>query len=380
MPRREANPYHFGSAAATPYFTDRERELRTVRSVMLNGQNAILISPRRYGKSSLLIRAVSEVRSEGGRTGRCNLMRCSSEREVADEILKAVLEGPMGWLRGQITEVTRKLRQLRVVPDLYLDEEGRVHLRPFPTTATANWKDVIADAVRLLNDLRDDQHPVSLVIDEFQRAAELNPAIPDLFKSLTDDVPRVSLVLAGSKRHLMEAMTNDPGSSPLYNIGIKIQLAKISRSEFVTYLIQRAEDSGKSLAPEVAGRIYDLTSGIPNDVQQLAYFSWEAARRVMDEAAVEAALPLAVGDHQSEFIATFEALTLTQQRLLKLVARGERIDNWGAKRVQQQLDVTQNAARAAGAALEQQDLVTRQEGHWIIASGLMGEWLTGKYD
>src|SRR5581483_7452934 len=25
MPRREANPYHFGSAAATPYFTDRER-------------------------------------------------------------------------------------------------------------------------------------------------------------------------------------------------------------------------------------------------------------------------------------------------------------------------------------------------------------------
>jgi hypothetical protein len=380
MPAHEANPYHFGSAAGTPYFTDRERELRAVKSVMLNGQNAILISPRRYGKSSLLIRAVSEVRAEGGRTGRCNLMRCSSDREVADEILKAVVEGPMGWLRSHMTEVSLKLRQLRVVPDMYLDEAGRVHLRPFPTTAAANWKDVIGDAVRLLNDLRDEEHPVSLVIDEFQKAAELNPAIPDLFKALTDDVPRVSLVLAGSKRHLLEAMTNHPDSSPLYNVGIKVYLSKIERDVFVAYLMERAEDSGKSLPPAVAGRIYDITSGVPNDVQQLAYFSWEAAKRVIDDAAVDSALPLAVGDHQGEFVATFEALSLTQQRLLKLVARGDQIDNWGAKAVQRELDVTQNAARAAGAALEKQDLVMRRDERWVIASGLMREWLTGTYD
>ena len=39
------NPFHFGSPAEGPNFTDRDRELGTLTGLMLNGQNAILIAP-----------------------------------------------------------------------------------------------------------------------------------------------------------------------------------------------------------------------------------------------------------------------------------------------------------------------------------------------
>jgi len=374
------NPFHFGSPAEGPNFTDRDRELGTLTGLMLNGQNAILIAPRRFGKSSLLLRAIEQVRAKGGRTGKCSLMRCSTEREVANELLKAVVEGPAGWLHGHLHELTNKLRALRITPDFYFDEEGKLHVRPYASSAQANWKDVIADVVRVLDGLRDDRHPVSLVIDEFQKATEINPSIGDQFKDLVDELPHVSLVLAGSKRHLMEALVNNPGTSPLYQVGAKIYLTKISREDMIRYLKARAEDGGKSLDDDIAGAIYDAANGVPNDVQLVAFFAFQRAKRIIDQAAVDAALLDAVGDHKGEFERVYDQLASSQQLLLKVIARELKVEEVTAKPVLAELTVNSTAARKARDALSKLELIVREDGAWRIYAGLFRLWLLGAYD
>ena len=59
------NPFIYGKIARGEYFANREREIAELTADILAGQNVILFSPRRYGKTSLIM----EVLDECGRRG-----------------------------------------------------------------------------------------------------------------------------------------------------------------------------------------------------------------------------------------------------------------------------------------------------------------------
>ena len=60
MNKTATNPFTFGDLALDEAFTDREEEIRELVSDMRNGQNVLVYAPRRYGKSSLVLRAAQE--------------------------------------------------------------------------------------------------------------------------------------------------------------------------------------------------------------------------------------------------------------------------------------------------------------------------------
>ncbi|MFZ0217863.1 MAG: hypothetical protein WAM30_18180, partial [Candidatus Dormiibacterota bacterium] len=366
-PRFRRNPYHFGSPVDDPaHFADRQRELQKLRGLMLNGQNLILIAPRRYGKSSLLNRAVSEVREAGGRTGKVSLIRCSTPRDVAEELMRGVVHGPLGWLGGHVQEVLQHLRRLRVTPEFTFDPNtGQIRgVRIANLESEVSWQELIGEVVRTLGGIGDADHPVSLVLDEFQKVLEIDPDLPDVFKGLVDDLSGVSLVFAGSRRHLMERMANDPDHGALYNVGAKHYLAKVPEADFVAYLRRRAAEGGADLPESTAKRIYGIAAGVPNDVQLVAFFAFELAEgRRIDDAAIEGALIAAVGDQQDEFELAFGRLATSQQQLLKLIARGG-VQSFTNGAVLRELAVSHAAARKAGAVLGDEGLIAREGETW----------------
>ncbi len=370
------NPYHFGSPADDLHFTDRQRELVKMRTLMLNGQNLILVAPRRYGKTSLIRQAVRRVRAAGGRTGSTSLIRCTDERDVAEALLRATLEGPLGWLKGRATSVLQQIRSLRLAPQLQIDPaSGLVAGLSFSAYAQdTNWHDVIADVVRLLADAGEGKHPVSMVMDEFQKAYEISPQIADLLKDLVDQLPTVSFVFAGSKRYLMDAMANDREHGALYNVGDKLYLEKIPEPDFTAYLVERARAGRKTLSPEVALAIYRAARGIPNDVQLVAFWAFASAGHEMDAASVRLAVRTAAADRAPEFEQIFGGLGLTQQRLLKVIAR-QPTAHLSATDVQRDLGVSHTNTAKAGQALQRAELIERDQDAWVIANGLLREWL-----
>ncbi|MGH7911775.1 MAG: AAA family ATPase [Candidatus Dormibacteraceae bacterium] len=377
------NPYHFGSPVADGvHFADRERELEKLRSLMLNGQNAVLIAPRRYGKTSLLNRVVVQVRESGGRTGKVSLIRCATPKDVAEELLRGVVHGPLGWLGGHVHEIVGYLRRLRVTPEFTLDPAtGEIRgVRLTNVEADVNWREVIDEVIQALGGVGDDRHPASLVLDEFQKMLEISPDLPDVFKGVVDDLPHVSLVFAGSRRHLMERMSNDPDHGALYNVGAKHYLDKVPEPDFIGYLVARAAAAGADLSLAGAERIYAIAAGVPNDVQLVAFFAFEQAEGdTIDGAAIDRALVAAVGDQKDEFEQTFSKLARTQQVLLKCVARGG-VASFTSRSVLSELEVTHTAAARAGGVLQEEDLIVRQGPGWTLASGLMREWMRGVAD
>src|SRR4030081_2850462 len=88
------NPFSYGPPVRAEHFTDRREELDDIVARMLGGQNVILLSPRRYGKTSLLFKAMEEVRRRKGRTGYVTLARCTDRREGADAFFPPIVNCP----------------------------------------------------------------------------------------------------------------------------------------------------------------------------------------------------------------------------------------------------------------------------------------------
>jgi hypothetical protein len=63
--RARPNPFRYGELALDEAFTDREAETRELKADIRNGQNVVLFSPRRYGKSSLVWRVSHELIAAG---------------------------------------------------------------------------------------------------------------------------------------------------------------------------------------------------------------------------------------------------------------------------------------------------------------------------
>ncbi|HET9485904.1 MAG TPA: hypothetical protein VFO54_00635, partial [Chryseosolibacter sp.] len=56
------NPFKYGEIASPNAFCNRQKEIKRIHQAFADGQNLVLISPRRWGKSSLVTEALARYR------------------------------------------------------------------------------------------------------------------------------------------------------------------------------------------------------------------------------------------------------------------------------------------------------------------------------
>ena len=139
---------------------------------------------------------------------------------------------------------------------------------------------VLTDVFALLAEAAE-QRPAALVLDEFQAITRHGPSFPDLLKALADEHPAVSLVLAGSRRHLMEELVVHT-QAPLYGMAQRLALGPIPDDAIIDYLCRRAGEAGKTLDPDTAAYLVRIGGPVPNDIQHLAFEAFEVAATRVD--------------------------------------------------------------------------------------------------
>ena len=371
--KRPLDPYHYGSPVGGDHFCDRDEALAGIEARMLSGANVVLLSPRRYGKSSLLLRAIDRVRRKGGSSGYVSLIRCSSRREVAEAVASGILNGPLSSLTRRRENLKELLRDLRLAPVLGVDANGAFSLSFASGAAPTDWESVLADSLRLLA-RRSQQRPTSLVLDEFQRVIEIDAGLGGVFKAVADELSGTSLVFAGSKLHLMHRLATGPGA-PLLGMGERIVLDVIPEDAMTRYLTHRATAGGKHMNAHAAGLIYAAVDGIPNDVQRLAFEAFLVAGDTVDEETVAIAMQRIVSHQSTDYGELYERLAPTQQRVLRALACEPTGAVYAASFLHE-ADVTNpNSVRAAIDVLEGRELLRRREGVWMVGNAFFRAWL-----
>ena len=370
------NPFRYGAPVEAASFCDRREELEALTARMRNGIHAFVLSPRRYGKTSLMLEALRRFRKEGGRGGYANLLLCTTEAEAAGVLLTSVVREvlrPIGRAKRSIEDV---LEHLRVAPQIEMGPEGKVTLSLQPVVAADRWYEVLEDAVGLL-ERAGERRPAALVLDEFQQVAEIGPkGLGGAFKALADQARGTSLVFSGSRLSVMDRLTRGRGA-PLLGMGETFNLEVVPEDEMSAHLVARARRGGKRLTRADARALYRRADGIPNDVQWLAHASFEVAGEVIDAEAIEAGLDSIVRRQAGFFAERYESLAPSQQRIVRELARSPREKVYAKAFLDAVMVANANAVTTALRALAEQEIVRREGRQWRLASPFFRAWLRG---
>src|ERR1039458_1070492 len=261
---RDEIPFLSGSPVQGAHFGDRDEQTKLLVSRMTSGRNVLVISPRRFGKTSLLLTAAARARrTKGARVGMANLFYCTDRREVAEEVTRAVLNGALRWGGATIGRLRELVRALPgVTPRV---EAGGVSYSLAVNSPGHSFLEEIRRPIELLRDSAESAHPVCLVLDEFQQIAEME-GLAGVFKGICDDIPEVSLVFSGSHRHLM-AVLFEGGGAALKNVAEPLGLDVIPEHEMTAFLRSRFEACGQQAPGGGARVLYQLNGRAPPLVQ-----------------------------------------------------------------------------------------------------------------
>ncbi len=118
------NPFRYGDVATGKYFTNRVRELAEVRADIQSGQNIVIISPRRYGKTSLIIQAMEGLRTERVLVAYLDLFRAPTKDRFADLLADAIYAGLINPAERAVQSVADLIRRLPIQPKVTIGADG----------------------------------------------------------------------------------------------------------------------------------------------------------------------------------------------------------------------------------------------------------------
>src|SRR5581483_11296750 len=271
-----ANPFVYGEVVPAASFVDRVDELHRLVGDLSAGQKVFLISPRRYGKSSLIRLALDAMRRRGALTVEVTVSSFSSYVAFLEGYARALMKAETAWDRARswLRDAVQSARaEIRYTPgvsaagDLSVSFPGVRSERDVSRLA----QDVFALPARLAEARR---RSVVVALDEFQAIGGFNGgSVEHAMRAAVQHQREVGYVFAGSEPTLMERMLGP--KRPFYKAGPVMRLEKIPADEFAAFIDARFASSRIKTEPGLGAAIVELAGNLPYDVQRLAHETWD---------------------------------------------------------------------------------------------------------
>ena len=376
------NPFIYGEIVPDDSFADREVELDRLVADLRAGQKVFLISPRRYGKSSLVRRALNTLGRQGALTVDLTVSSYSSYVSFLEGYARALATVETKWQRarewlGDVITTTRP--ELRYEADA---GSGRLAVA-FPLVRSER------DVNRLANEIfalpgrlsSERKRPVIVSLDEFQAIDGFDGgSVEHVLRAAAQQQRQVGYVFAGSEPSLMEKMVGP--RRPFYKAGPVIRLEKIPPVMFAEFIEARFARSGIRAEAGLGAAIVDLAGNLPYDVQRLAHETWDDVRAAGGKRAgldqLHATLSRLLAEQETMFETVWQRLTLAQRAVLRaVVLQGGRELLSAETRNRHRLGGP-SSIQASLSALMKQDLLLKEGPQYVVIDSLLREWIARK--
>lgn len=371
-------PFVFGKIATEKNFTDREQETAYLVKHFTSLINTIIISPRRWGKSSLVNKAAELAMEQDRdlRICRIDLFNVRNEEHFYSLLAQNVIAATSSRWEEAIENARNFFS--RLVPKISIGSDPANEISiDFDWDEVKRNPDEVLDLAEKI--ARDKGLKIVVCVNEFQNIAEFTD--PDYFqkrlRSHWQQHQHVAYCLYGSKRHMMlEVFTNS--SKPFYKFGNLILLNKIETSHWVEFFQSRFADTGKRITEEASTLIAALTDNHPYYAQQLAQLSWLRAEDVCTAEIVREAHAGLVEQLSLLFVTITETLTTQQLNYLRALLAGEKSISSTEVMHRYRISSPTSIARSK-AALVKNDILDNQAGRYSFQDPIYAYWLKTQY-
>jgi hypothetical protein len=316
----EENPFVFGKAVEGSYFTDRAKDAEHLEANLTHGINTILISPRRWGKTSLVKKVIANVTRPDMKIVYVDVFSCKSEYDFYRQFAMAIIQQTSSRIEEWMTTAKNFLSKIITKVSFSPDSIQEYSLSfEFPGKEESETDILqLPERIALSKNIR-----IAICIDEFQQVAEFQDSITfqKKLRSVWQHQQNVSYCLFGSKRHLMmEIFSNS--NMPFYKFGDMMVLKKIPTEEWIPFICRKYHESGKTITEKQAEKICHVTENLSSYVQHLSWIIWYKAKPVTTNEMIDVAINELLEQGSLFFQREVEGLTELQLNLLKAIANG----------------------------------------------------------
>lgn len=255
-------------------FCDREKERAYLKKRLEQNAHVVLMSPRRYGKSSLIAQFTLD---QNMPSASVDLLPATSGKYVKNAIVTGVTQ-----LLDSIMPRLKKSKQklisyfARMNPVIELSAFGqKIKLQPDEKTCEETIMKLLMNLDAAAASLN---QRIIFIMDEFQQIATLEDS-HSLEASIRHAVERskyVFYIFSGSNRTLLEDMFKNR-NRPLYHLCDEIKLNRISKEYYEPFIKKASQKTWrKTLSSESIDRILFLTECHPYYVNRLCRMLWDA--------------------------------------------------------------------------------------------------------
>lgn len=376
MAKNMEAPFVFGVRVEGDAFTDRREETERLKANFTYGVNTILISPRRMGKTSLVDKVCSLVGNDDIKIAHIDAFGCRSENDFINAFATAVVRATSNkweeWMENA------KVFLSRFVPKVSF---GQDPLNDFSLSLEYNAGNQTTEEVLRLPEViaLSKGYRIIVCIDEFQQIGDFPDSLTfqKKLRSIWQLQSHVSYCLYGSKKHMMEQMFQNQ-SFPFYRFGDFFYLNKIGEADWVEYICQRFEATGKHIPEELAREICQVTDRYSSYVQQLAWFVWlrtaDSAEATSED--VRYGIDRLMDACEPLFIQQTEDLSAYQMNFLHALVNGVHTGfTQSAVLNSYRLGTAANITRLKKALVEKDLIMTTAPKHMEMSDPILALWL-----
>lgn len=365
-----SNPFITSGKIPSAYFCDRVDECQLLVKHITNGANIVLMSPRRVGKTQLILHSVEQPAvNDHYITIFIDILRTSTLQEFTFELGKAVFNTLAG--KGQ-----KWLKMLLATMHSLTGKVTIDHLTGLPSfgISVGDIQNPIYSLEEIFRTLEQAEQRCIIVIDEFQQIATYDERnVEALLRSYIQQSSNAQFIFSGSERHLMEEMFLD-SARPFYNSADIMHLDVIALDKYADFVNRQFQAYGKQITIEAIKSVYETFDGN-------TYYNQKTFREVF--AAAQTGSPCTEDDtrqavtgmlseaerHYSEVLSR---LALPQKELLYAIAKAHHASHITSGSFIRQYSLkSASSVQSSIKKLLSYSLVSFEAGEYYVADQLM---------
>jgi len=373
------NPFIYGEAVLGENFADRKKELHELVRDLSDSERIFLISPRRYGKTSLIMNALKVLKLKGTYTVYIDLYKATSLHKLLEIYVREITSAVETKFERMLDFFKKTLPGLR--PKITVDPDGT-------TSIGIEYTDSKEDTFRFLDRIFDLPQKLAeekkrnfvVVFDEFQEIREFNgEAIEKAMRASIQHHDKVAYLFSGSKRHLLYDMVANRNRA-FYMMGRVINLEKIPRAEFMDFILDIFQKTDFSVENGSIEKVLDLVEDFPYNAQFFCHKLWDDFydTKSIKLSEIEPILNQIITENTPVFLSIWDDLSLVQRRLLEAIVHAGSKEFLTEESIKKYDLANISIAQTALKSLMEKQILDRENDVYWFTDVFFKEWIRRK--
>jgi uncharacterized protein len=364
----DVNPFIYSRPLGPEDIINRDSETDELLRHAVGGHFVRLYAPRKFGKTSLLVRALRDGEErEGMIPVLVDLYGVSSIADVTVRIERSYSRQLKGAIRARVEQFLQKTGIGLSLGAYGISAKLRLEPRSDPLPALHALLDLPLQLEQ------GGGYRAFIAFDEFQDIGKVRELDALMRSHIQHQGAVASYVFAGSEPGLMKQLF-ERKDAPLYGSAAPMRLGRLARPDIAEYVVERFIRSGREVG-EALNPLLDAAAGHPQRAMLLAHRLWAEVSQG-DAATLEdwqTAHVAALRELRPEFEAQWRGFDSSEQKTMRAVLAGG--GSPYRSTVGRRLELTKDMIRKAIPRLRATAEIETVEGKHIVVDPLFAEWI-----